>query len=280
MSLLVRYIGAALPLPEIAFFRSLIPTIIIGLLIINSGKPFFPRPRRPLILRGLLGTGGLFCFFHATQHLPLSISGILIWCTPLVTFVAARLFLNEKLALKTMLWLGVTLTGLLTIMSPAWLTMGNQPASVNFQLVDLLIGLIGTTFVGMVFVTIRSASASHNNNSIVLALSVTATLISGGLMTFNFQPPSPHLWLALIGAGLTGTMAQLSLTEAYRNAPAALVSSMSLMQAPFSIVWGMLIFSESISITHFSGISLMGLGVLMAVLSHSRSKAKQNNRSP
>lgn len=274
MAVCVRFIGDDLPVQELAFFRSLIPSLIIAVLILSSGKPFFPAPRKPLILRGLLGTGALICFFHATQHLPLSVSGILIWCTPLVTYLTAGFLLKERLSFATLIWLSVAFLGLATILSPAILSTEGWYSTDNFKLLDFGIGMLGTLCAGLVFVTIRSATSSHNNNSIVLAFSLAATLITGAWMSIDFYQPNQEQWLIMLVMGITGTLAQLALTQAYRNAPAALVSSMSLMQAPFAIGWGMLIFDEPLSGTHLTGIVIMGFGVVMAVHMHSRSNPK------
>ncbi|WNO07926.1 DMT family transporter [Teredinibacter sp. KSP-S5-2] len=271
MAASVRYISTDLPLPELAFFRSVIPMAIVGILILQQRKPFFPSPRKPLLLRGILGTGGLLCFFHATQNLPMSVSGILVWCTPAVTYVTARLALGEKLGIKTLQWLLVAAFGLLLIFSPVWfadIKDNNALAQVNF--VDFSIGLMGTLFAGMVFVTIRSAAANHTNYSIVFSFSVTASIITGAWMMTSFVMPNHKLWGILIVIGVTGTLAQLALTEAYRNAPAALVSSMGLMQAPFAIAWGVFMFAEQLTALHLIGIVLMGIGVALASRAHAR----------
>ncbi|TVZ41611.1 S-adenosylmethionine uptake transporter [Alteromonadaceae bacterium 2753L.S.0a.02] len=271
MAVCVRKIGTQLPLSEIAFFRSIIPTLIVSLLIFSRRQAFFPKPRKPLLLRGLLGTGGLLCFFHATQHLPLSVSGILVWCTPLVTYITARVVLKETLTLQTLGWLVLAIIGLQLIFVPVWQQDHSaQGALRDFKLIDFAIGLLGTLFAGLVFVTIRSASASHNNNSIVLSFSLAAAIITGAMMLFDYQRPSLDLLLLLILMGIAGTLAQIALTEAYRNAPAALVSSMSLMQAPFTISLGVIFFSEILSAYHVVGVIVMGIGVVFASISHSR----------
>lgn len=269
MAVCVRYIGAALPLEEVAFFRSIIPVIIVAAIMLYKRQAFFPPPRKPLVLRGVLGTGGLVCFFHATQHLPLSVSGILVWCTPVVTYITARVVLRERLGWTTLLWMLVALAGLMLIFAPVVLAdLHASAALAQVNLADFSIGLMGTLFAGLVFVTIRSAAATHNNNSIVMAFSVTAALMTGIWSAFNFVQPSPLFYAILIGMGVTGTAAQMALTEAYRNAPAALVSSMSLMQAPFTIFWGVFMFAENLTFLHIFGIVLMGLGVGMASRAH------------
>lgn len=271
MAVCVRKIGTDLPLAELAFFRSLIPTVIVALLILQQRGAFFPSPRKPLLIRGVLGTGGLLCFFHATQHLPLSVSGILVWCTPVVTYFTARVFLKETLSQTTLCWMAVALVGLAVIFTPVWRQELNHSAALaRINFVDFGIGLMGTLFAGAVYVAIRQAASNHNNNSIVLSFSLTATLITGAWMGFDYVSPSFDFWLILIIMGITGTLAQLALTEAYRNAPAALVSSMSLMQAPVTIFWGIFMFAEQLTAFHVIGIIVMGLGVILASISHSR----------
>ena len=273
MAACVRYIGDSLPVQEVAFFRSFIPILIVAPLILIKKESFFPPPRKPLVIRGVVGTGGLICLLHATQNLPLSISGILVWCTPAVTYITARVVLKEKLGGATLLWLIVAFFGLAVIFFPLWFSeqdMSSAIAQVN--VLDFSIGLFGTLFAGLVFVTIRSAAAQHSNNNIVLSFSVAASFITGIWMTFSFTPPSSTLLAVLVTAGVIGTLAQLALTEAYRNAPAALVSSMSLMQAPFAILFGVLIFAEQLTVLHILGIGLMGFGVFQANRAHSRMK--------
>ncbi|ACR13437.1 integral membrane protein, DUF6 [Teredinibacter turnerae T7901] len=271
MAVCVRKISTQLPLAELGFFRSIIPTIIVAAMIMQSRGAFFPAPRKPLLIRGVLGTGGLLCFFHATQHLPLSVSGILVWCTPVVTYVVARVFLKERLGLATLLWLGVALFGLTIIFTPVWLSEFSGDVAVHrYNLADFGIGLLGTLCAGAVFVAIRSAASNHNNNSIVLSFSVTASLITGVWMGFSYQQPTANEWGILLLMGIAGTLAQLALTEAYRNAPAALVSSMSLMQAPITIIWGVFLFAEQLSGYHLLGILVMGGGVIFASIAHSR----------
>ncbi len=241
--------------------------------MLKNNEPFFPAPRKPLILRGILGTGGLVCFFHATAQLPLSISGILVWCTPAVTYITARVALGEKLGAMTSLWLVLAFLGLGIIFAPVWFfELSQTSALAQVNLFDFSIGLIGTLFAGLVYATIRSAAANHTNNNIVLSFSLVASLVTGIWMCFAYTPPSKEFVILLAIMGLTGTFAQFALTEAYRNAPASLVSSMSLLQAPFAIGWGILLFSEKLTFLHLFGIFLMGVGVLMASKAHARSK--------
>lgn len=251
----------------VTFFRSLVAVAIVGGLILHSGKAFFPAPRLPLVIRGGLGTLAFLCLIYATQRLPLTISGVLIWCTPVVTYVTARLVLKESLSLATGLWLALAMSGLVLIVSPSWLQGETHEA---FNLYAFTVGLGGTVMAGIVFNTIRSASAKHNNNSIVMSLSLATLIVSTVALPFYYQQPTVKQLTVLLVLGVSGTFAQLALTEAYRNGSAALVSSLSLMQAPFSIFWGLIIFAETMSLLHIVGVLIMGMGITFAVRHHAK----------
>ena len=269
MSVCVRYIGDQLPLHELAFFRSIVAVVIVVILMLQRGEVFFPAPRKPLILRGVLGTIGLVCLFHATANLPLSISGILVWCTPAVTYITARILLGERLGIKTSLWLVVAFMGLFSIFAPFWLFELRQTSALaQMNFIDFSIGLVGTLFAGLVYVTVRSAAADHTNNNIILSFSLVASIATGIWLCFSYETPSREFLILLLILGAAGTLAQFALTESYRNAPASLVSSMSLLQAPFAILWGLLLFNEQLTFFHLFGIFLMGAGVLMASRAH------------
>ena len=71
MSLCVKVVSARLPSQEIVLARAAISLVLSGGLLRRAGRSPWGRRRGMLVLRGVLGFGGLSCFYYAITHLPL-----------------------------------------------------------------------------------------------------------------------------------------------------------------------------------------------------------------
>jgi drug/metabolite transporter (DMT)-like permease len=83
-------------------------------------------------------------------------------------------------------------------------------------------------------VTLRMLARTDTTESMVFSFTVLLTIGAGLLSIPGWQPVlSDHFWL-LVGVGITGALGQHFITEAFRHAPAAVVT-------PFeytALLWG------------------------------------------
>lgn len=251
-----------LPGFELVFFRSFINVILVLALIYwREGwtrHALFPRAeRRLLIIRGLAGFSGLTCWFWALKWLPLSIASVLNWCAPLFTLLFSALFVGERTPLRKLVWVALSMVGLVLVLKL------NPTDFADFHLpwIGVAIGLAGAASAGIAYSAVRVATASLTPETIVLYFVGIATLGSFPLALANWTWPSPVQWALIVFTGIAASGAQLAMTQAYRYAAAGIVSTMGLLSAAFTLLWGWVFLGEMLLVSQWLGIAILGISI-------------------
>ena len=269
MAIFVKRLAPVIPQFELVFFRSSINLVwVIGLMLIQ-GETFFPRGKPLLVFRGLAGFAGVTCLFYSIGHLPLPIATMLSWCSPIFVILFSRLILNERLPSRSATLILTAFIGLMLLVDPS---VGSHVQAVAVPLRAAMIGLMGAAFGGMAYVAVRAATASVGVNGIVFYFVAVSTLISAPLAARDFVSPSFSQAIQLLCLGTFATIGQLTMTRAYRYAPAGIVSLMALLNPAFGAAFGLFLFHESMKASQWLGMSLVGLAIgLLTVRSRARS---------
>ena len=88
-----------IPPMEIVFFRCLISFLITYYLLKRKGNNILGTNRSLLMMRGIFGTIGLYCYFVILQEIPLATASTLIYFTPLFTSLVGVFLLREKMSI-------------------------------------------------------------------------------------------------------------------------------------------------------------------------------------
>lgn len=257
MSLLVKLLAPHYEHQQIVFFRASVNFIIVLALMLLRGENLNPKGKKLLFFRGFMGFLSLVSFFYALIHLPLSISSILNWCSPIFVFIISGLVLRERHDKSLFLWVGLTFVGLYFLLDPKFTheTQALSPLAIG-------IGILATVFSSLAFVAVRAATKTVGVNAIVLYFTGTATALSLPIVWNHFSIPSSlHHWALFIGMGLFASGGQYAMTMGYRYSAAGLVSTFSLLGAAFSSLWGYLILGELLSAIQWVGMGLMATGI-------------------
>lgn len=100
-----------------------------------------------------------------------------------------------------------------------------------------MLGLIAALFSAISIIQIRHLAKTENPGAIVFYFSLVTTIIGLSTLGFGWKVPSAWQLLLLVGAGLSGGMAQLLVTLSLRHAQASLL-------APFeytTMIWALLV---------------------------------------
>jgi len=240
MSALVRWLGDALPVGQIVFFRSAFAVLAVVIIYAVTGELAAAlRTGRPLghVGRGLLGVAGMFLSFAALARLPLAEATAISFAGPFITVALAALVLKERVRIYRWSAVAVGFVGVLVMLAPhldvAQLSAGHTPA----QTVGALLAFTAAFSNAAAVIQTRRLTDTETTSAIVLYFSLVCAV--AGLLTlpFGWQAPTPWQLTALISIGLLGGLGHILLTESYRYAPASLV-------APFdytAILWAFLL---------------------------------------
>lgn len=212
---------------QVAALRGLASLPLVLVWVLWTAKPAtLWRVHWPLhLLRGVLGIGMMFGFVYGLRTMPLSTAYAITFVAPMLVTAMAGPLLGERVGPGRWAAIVVGLVGVLVILRPT----GQGMATLG----GLAILLAAICYAASA-ITVRLLAQRDSIQSMVLWFIVLLSLGAGIMAAPNWLPlQASDLWV-IAGVGVSGSLAQVALTEAFRRGEASLI-------APFeysALVWG------------------------------------------
>ena len=263
MTLLVKVAGRTLPAQEIVLARVIVGLVLSWAILRRAGlSPWGNRRNRPLlVVRGLFGFGGLFCFYWAVSHGPVAEVTVLHFTNPVFTAVLATLVLAERAGRRLWISIPLGLAGLVLVTRPA-LVFGVAPEDLPLQVA--LVALAGAVFSAGAYVVVRRLSREEHPLVIVFWFPLVAVPVIIPIVAPVAVWPSPLGWLVLIGVGVFTQIGQVTLTRGLQHETAGRATAISYLQVALATLWGLFFFGESPDLLAGLGALLILSGTLVA----------------
>lgn len=249
MFALIKLLGKAYPAGEILFCRSFFALIpLLPAIIANGGIKVF-HTRRPLmhLTRSTMGLVSAFLCIDALKLLPLSEATSFFYSAPLITTVFSIFLLKEAISWKKLAAVLLGFGGVLYMLQP----------HTNHSLTGAIIALGSAFGAGFVAIELRRMSETEKSITIVTYFMTACTLAGLLTMTFQFTMPGPTDAAILIGIGITGGIAQIFMTEAYKHAPASTVAPLNYSSLIWASAFDALLFAKIPKLTTVLGALLV-----------------------
>lgn len=266
MSALVKLAGQRLPSVEIAIARGVVTLVASYVLLRRAGIPAFGHANRWLIVRGLIGLGGLQCYFYAVTVLPLAEATVIHFTNPIFVAMAAPLLLGERVGPREIGGVALGLVGVVLVAQPAFLFGG---AGVTLSPLGLAVGLLGAIFGAAASIVVRKLRTEHPL-VVVFHFPLLVVPLTLPFVIPVWVTPTPREWLLLLAVGLVTQLGQLKMTEGLRLEPAARASAISYVQIVFSFTLGFTLFGEIPTPLTWLGAALVTIGTLVVVTAPAR----------
>ncbi len=270
MNMFVKATGD-LPFFQKSFFRNLV-SLIVSFSIFSKSSVEYKMNKDDFIIllkRATMGTIGIMCNFYAVDHLILADANMLNKLSPFFAIIFSYFLLKEKPSKIQIISLVIAFSGALLIIKPGF----------GLNSFAAIIGLIGGLSAGLAYTYVRILGIHNMPNAlIVLGFSIISTLASLPMTILNWTPMSISQFIMLLMAGLMATIAQFSLSIAYRNSPAKELSVYDYSQIVYSAIIGFIVFNQvpdKYSIVGY--ILVIGVAVLMFLLENDYIKLRRNN---
>src|SRR5690606_16097780 len=209
MSVLVKVAGDRLPSQQIVLARGAVCLVLSWALLGRAGlSPWGNRPP-VLLLRGLLGTVALLCFYHSIVHLPLAEAVVIQHMNPLFAALLAAALLGERGGARLYLGIAGSLAGVLAIARPAALFGGG---AADLPLLGLAIALSGALMSALVYVLVRSLGSREHPLVVVFYFPLVTVPVVLPLAATVWVWPTALEWLVLVGVGVATQLAQVHMT--------------------------------------------------------------------
>ncbi len=254
-----KLLGGRIPPQEVILVRGVLNALFMLWLLRRRGLSW--RPKRPglLVLRGALGHFALSCYFWSVASQPLATAVLLQQVHPVFTAVLAAWFLKEKPGKRFVPAFLLAASGVAMLVP--WAGAAGAPR----PLAPLLVGLLGALLSAAAYVTVRDASRTEHEETIVLwfpltsvPLAVVGTLVEGPVV------PTPADWGWLVFIAAAGQLGQLFLTRGLARVPAGRATLANPLTIAFGAVLGWIAFGEPLTLATLAGGAAIVAAVLLA----------------
>ena len=269
MAAILKGLVQELPVFEVAFFRHLFGTIILLPLLLRPGANPFRTQRFSLhCLRAVLNIVAILAYFTAVSLIPLAQVTALGFTSPLFASLFAVMVLGEVLRRSRVIGLLLGLAGAVIILRP-----GFQEISPGAML-----ALGSALFWAGAMTCIKSLSRTESSVAVVFYAAILQMPIAFALTLFVWVTPTLTQLGLMVIIAIIGTLAQLSITQAFREADSTVVLPMDFTKLIWASLLGYLLFSELPDIWAWVGGAVVFSGVLWVGYSETRDrKARQAN---
>jgi drug/metabolite transporter (DMT)-like permease len=260
MSVLVKLASTRMPTGEIVLARAVVTLLLSYAMVRRADLPTWGTQRGKLMFRGLLGFGGLACYYAALARLPLADATTLQNTTPLITSGLAFWLIGERVGWETGVALALGIAGVLLIVRP-----GAEP----LDPAGVAIALSGSCCSALAYVTVRQLAKTESPLVIVFYFPLVATPLAIPWAAMDFVMPQPIDWLLLVAIGVTTQIGQVFLTMGLAVERAGRATSVGYLQVAFAMVWQLAVFGDAPGATTILGAALIIGGTLTVATARS-----------
>jgi drug/metabolite transporter (DMT)-like permease len=235
MHVMIRLLTGNLHPFEVAFFRNLFGFMALLPILARRGPAVLRTERLPLhALRSVLGLASMLLFFTALQRTGLPKVTAMSFTAPLFATAGAVLFLRERIHARRMAALLVGFAGTVVVMRPE--------TGVD---AGVIMVLISSALWAVAILTIKALSDTESSFQVTFYTGLFMAPLSFVPAAFVWSWPNgrEYAWLALMGT--VGTISQLIMTQAFREADATAVLPVDFTRLLWASLFGMLVFHES-----------------------------------
>jgi drug/metabolite transporter (DMT)-like permease len=250
-----EHFGAA----ELAFYRSLVTLVAAFVVLRATGDTPRSANLGMHLVRSIVGVISLIAYFYAITRLPLATAQTLNYTSPLFLAIATTVVLGERFSGWLIVAIALGFGGMALLLQPSFEGGKEGPA---------LVGLFSGVLAAWAYLSVRTLGRMGEPDWRVLfwfgAVS-TAGCAVWQLTTSAFHAITwGNAWI-LAGIGICGTLAQLTMTRAYRTGNTLVVGSLSYSTIVFAVVFTYLIWDERIEPLEWAGIGIIIASGLLAM---------------
>ncbi len=252
MNVAVKYL-ANFSAMELVCYRAFITLIISGFYLYKNKINIKGNNTGLLILRGVFGSLGLYCYFATVSKMNLASAVVLQYTSPIFTIIIASIFLKEKVIKLQWFAFLICLAGLVMVKQFGKI----EPLYFGF-------GIASAFFSGCAYNVIRKLKHTESPNLIVFYFPLVTLPIAFIFLVFQKTVIIPNfeelIWILIMG--ISTQIAQYAMTVAYQKDTAARISSISYFGLGYALLFGILMFNEKPNHLEIIGFLIIVFGVL------------------
>jgi drug/metabolite transporter (DMT)-like permease len=246
--------------------RGIFGILLAVVLARTRGSSLKVKNVRGAWLRSIFGTAAMACAFaaFASKALPLADASTLYSLSPVFLAVLAPVVLRERLTLRVVTVLAVSIVGVVLITKPSTLLDGGFLE--KERLIGSLLALGAALCAAMSMLLLRRQGQTETPEAIMLHFSTVAAGAHLVISLFYLRTPSLRDLGYTAIMGMFTAVSQYAMTRAYALERAAYVGAIGYTNVVFSALLGILVFHQAVGARAIAGmlaISAAGLLILL-----------------
>jgi drug/metabolite transporter (DMT)-like permease len=222
----IKWIAADYSPFQVAALRTIaaVPPVLLWIFL-RGRQHTLLRIHWPLhLFRGVIALGMMVCFIYGVARVPLSTAYTIVFVAPLMITALAVPLLGERVGLRRWAAIVVGLSGVLVVLRPGMSGVAVLPG---------LALLASALFYAFAAITVRKLALRDSPEALVFWFLVLMGILAGTVAAFDWRPvPREHYPVVAI-IGLTGTLAQIAFTHAFRLGEASQLAPLEYL----ALVW-------------------------------------------
>jgi drug/metabolite transporter (DMT)-like permease len=266
LNAVVKLLSARLGPLEIAFFRQFFSLVPVSILLARQGGLAMLRTQRPVghLFRGLIGNAAMIVFFLSVAWLPLADATALSFSSPLFVTALAAPLLGEAVGVVRWCAVAVGFVGVVVITNPSGGLFSHGESA------GAALGVVAGFMSALMMITIRQLGRTEPPVRTVFFFATIGSVVFGLILPFFWVHPTGWEWLGLAGVGLLGGLSQLTMTQAYRHAPAATLAPFNYISIVWSTIFGYALWGDLPSMRVVTGAGIVITSGLFIVYRETR----------
>ncbi|RPI42021.1 MAG: DMT family transporter [Betaproteobacteria bacterium] len=267
MGITARYVSERIHPFEVVFFRLAVGLVLLFPLVLSHGlKHFRTRCFGLHVVRAVAHVVEMLIYFTGLVMIQYAQVQALTFTTPLFAALLAVIVLRERIHGRNVAALAIGFVGAMVVIRPGFVPV--DPGSML-----ILLSALGWAGVILIVKRLTQTDSSVTITAWIVVLMSPMALVPA-LFVWVWPTWSELCWLVL--AGLTGTLGQLAVTQAFRVADTTAVLPIDFTKLIWAALLGYLVFGEVPSIwTWIGGSAIFVCGLHLALRERRRARARQ-----
>ena len=243
----VRHVSKELNPLEIAFFRQFFGIIALAPVFIHYGLAPLRTKQLPLhTARAAVNVIAMFAFYYGLSTTPLAQVSALAFSSPIFATILAMMFLGEKVRLRRWIAILIGFSGVFVAFMP------DIQATGTVGLGSLSVLLSSATWaIALIMIKILSRTESSITITAMMVLLMTPMSFFPALAVWEWPTMGALGWLMMIG--ITGTVGQLTVTQALKEGDTNVVMPIDFLKLIWAASLGFLWFGEIPGLSTWAG---------------------------
>ncbi|MEI7429488.1 MAG: DMT family transporter [Betaproteobacteria bacterium] len=269
MGVCVKLASESYSAAEIVFYRAAISLVFLVVLVRVRKIPMATPHWKFQLSRSVCGFLSLLCYFYAISLLPLATAVTLSYTSPLFLAIYLAWFGKMPWRVSVLAALALGFAGVVLLL---------QPTFHADQLVGGLFGIATGIISAMAYYNVRElGELGETEERTVFYFTLFSTVVSAlWMVLYEFHAVDLRGGLLLLGVGASATVAQLTMTRAYKRGNTLVAASLAYTTVIFASIFGMFLWQETLSLGAWLAIALIILSGLISTWFSRANPAEQD----